>query len=330
MPILGSQIQSNASRPSEPQMPRNTTQASRLRPARCAFARLLDDHLKRGQHAEAAPGRWKPWTNNDFAGVTGVSPNSVANWRNETSAIPPEDILPVLDALFAEKAEFAGRRRELKEAWERAKGLIPEDPDPEPDPADDWLLESRSRTTNLAAITLHQPRRANPAGRYYLDGSVAFAPITLEDREGRTVVAGLRESVVLDIDCAGSGYQIAQASLIGGRAPHDHIAPGVDGIAITGPAANGLLHGDPIGEDHIAIIEPGPAGIGPVAVTLSTLSRAFDFKYSPAADTAPAPAGQTPNRDAILNILFGEAIGRDPASNRILLARATMRRKPQP
>jgi hypothetical protein len=57
--------------------------------ARREFAKLLDDHLKRGQRPDVTQNRWKPWTNEDFSGATGASPNSVANWRNQIAPIPP-------------------------------------------------------------------------------------------------------------------------------------------------------------------------------------------------------------------------------------------------
>jgi hypothetical protein len=288
---------------------------------------MLDSHLKRGQHPEFPPSRWRPWTNSDFAAAVGVSANSVANWRNCSTPIPPVEIIPVLDALFSNNAEFAGHRRDLKEAWERAKDLVPSDVEMELELADDWILEHRQATTRLAAITLHQPRRANPSGRYYLDATVEFAPVARDDDKGRTVIIGLRTGV-LDIDCTGSGYQIAQNSLIGRRAPHDHIKPAVDSFTISGPAENGMLDGSPAGEDHLAIIEPGPAGDGPISLTLTASGRAFAFAYSPDPNAELTPTPQSPNRDAILNLLYGAEVPRDPVTNRIILARARIRRSP--
>jgi hypothetical protein len=57
--------------------------------ARRESAKLLDDHLKRGQRPDVTQNRWKPRTNEDFSGATGASPNSVANWRNQIAPIPP-------------------------------------------------------------------------------------------------------------------------------------------------------------------------------------------------------------------------------------------------
>src|SRR5580700_1496037 len=94
--------------------------------ARREFAALLDAHLKRGQRADVPLKRWKPWTNTDFAGTVGVeSDRTVANWRNLDVPSPPADILSILDTLFGDCPEFSSHRRDLNDAWIRAKGLGP-------------------------------------------------------------------------------------------------------------------------------------------------------------------------------------------------------------
>jgi hypothetical protein len=301
--------------------------ASRLLPVRRAFAILLDEHLRHGQHPELPEARWKPWTNIDFAASVGASPNSVANWRNQRAPIPPDDIIPILDALFGDSPQFAVHRRDLKDSWERAKGIKLADADGDIERDDDWSFLSRTRTSDLAAVTLRQPKRANPAGCYYLNCSVEFGPLFMEDEHGRTVMVGLHDAK-LQIDCDGSGFQIAQNSMLGLRAPNAHVEPGVDSVSVHGPMINGVLDGNPIGDDYIAMLEPGSPGDGPVSLTLTTLSRAVQFSYAREADQPLVPDSDKPNRVAILNILFGEALPRDTA-NRLLLARASMRRKDQ-
>ncbi len=289
---------------------------------RRAFALLLDGHLNRGQRVEGTPSRWKRWTNNDFAGFAGVSPNSVANWRNPDAPIPPTDINPVLDPLFGDKPEYAGHRRDLKEAWERAQGLLP--PEEESEPGDGWDILPRMAPTALAEAILHQPTAANRAETWHLHATLRFDSAEQTDEEYRTVIIGVREAFAA---LTGSGYQTAQNSLIGERAPHDHITPGVGGITLAGPVEGGTLRGNPIGDDPLAIIEPGPAGDDTVRITVSASPRAFTFAYAPDPDSPPVCMDQKPNRAAILGLLFAGEAPRD-AQGRVVLASAGLRRKP--
>ena len=291
---------------------------------RRAFALLLDGHLKRGQRMDGAARQWKPWTNNDFAGFTGVSPNSVANWRNPDAPIPPTDINPVLEALFGDKPEHANHRRDLKEAWERAQGLLP--PEEEPETGDGWDILGGTAPTTLAEAILHQPKADNRADTWHLHATLRFGPAEQHTQEGHTVIVGVTETfAALTL----SGYQVAPNSLLGERAPHDHVIPGVGGVTLTGPTRNDALHGNPIGEDHLATIEPGPAGEGTVKITLSASPRALTFAYAPDPDAPLVCQDQKPNRAAILGLLFAGETPRD-AQGRVVLASAGLRRKSAP
>ena len=134
--------------------------------SRQEFAALLDKHLKRGQKAECPESRWKPWTNSEFAGVVGVSPNSVANWRNTMSPTPPGDIRPLLGVLFGEKPEYALRRRAQRSVGTR-KNLLPVEAYGS-DGFDMWEPTGRRHHTPLAEVILHQPTPLNQLETYSL------------------------------------------------------------------------------------------------------------------------------------------------------------------
>jgi hypothetical protein len=289
--------------------------------ARREFADLLNAHLNRGQHPELRPAHWKAWTNSNFASAVDASPNSVANWRNRETPIPPADIIPILEALFGEKPEFSNHRRELKEAWERARGLVPADGE---EFHDDWETIESVVYTALAEAILHQPTPANGAERFYLNGTLRFGLVEHNDRD-RAITVGLRDAF---LSITGSGYQISQNSMLGERARHSHITPGVGGFTIVGPYKDGRLNGNPVGEDYLAAIEPGLKGKNVVTITLCAGPRAFIFAYVDDPYKLPSTPQQKPNREAILNILFGSTMQRDP-QGRTILATVSLRRKPQ-
>ena len=100
----------------------------RLDRAKCEFAKLFDAYLKQGQRGDGTPERrWRPWGSNEFAGVIGVSPNTVRNWRRPDRLIVPDGILPVLDTLFGNEPEFLHQRAALEIIWKQAKGIAPLD-----------------------------------------------------------------------------------------------------------------------------------------------------------------------------------------------------------
>jgi hypothetical protein len=298
--------------------------SARNLPARRAFAILLDTHLKRGQRHDVHRDRWRPWTNNDFAAVVGVeSPNSVANWRNQAVPMPPRDIRPVLDALFGDKSEFMGHRRELRDAWELALGLLP--PDAEEDSL--WEPVAHYAPTSLAEAILHQPTPTNLKDTYRLNVTLRFGSAEVTDELEHTVIVSVKEAFAA-IEC--QGYQIAQNSLLGERTPHEHCKPSTRGVIITGPRSEeGHLHGNPIGDDTLATIEPGPAAKeGTVSVTVVVSPRHFTFAFAPNSDSPPIlrPQDEKPNRAAILGLMFTEGIRKD-LQGRVMLATTSLQHK---
>jgi tetratricopeptide (TPR) repeat protein len=96
--------------------------------AKREFAELFDAYLKQGQRGDGTlERRWSPWENNEFAGIIGVSPNTIGNWRKPDRRIVPTDIRPVLGALFGDDPKFSHERTALEIIWKQAKGLMPLD-----------------------------------------------------------------------------------------------------------------------------------------------------------------------------------------------------------
>jgi len=306
-------------------MPRRHESSEGLTRARRQFGKLLDAHLKRGQRADGlSQEHLQPWTNFNFAGVVNVSPNSVANWRHETL---PEDVLPILDALFGNRPEFAGHRRDLKEAWAQAKGLVPMDGEEEydGDECGEWLIIDSYLTPGIAELRLHPPRSGNASGTYYLDATLVIDTGEY-DHEGDTLLIGLREAF---LSVQSSSYQVAKNSIIGDRSDHANFKLTVGGTRVVGPLDDrGCLHGNPLGDEYMAVIEPVGERDEPVEVALRAGRRGFDITRADVSGDAPRDPAADINKDAILNVLISKGREKDP-QGRVLLACARMKRRPR-
>lgn len=127
-PILVSAAQAERNQTQQDAMAHRVATDPRLDRAKCEFAKLFDAYLKQGQRGDGTPERrWRPWGSNEFAGVIGVSPNTVRNWRRPDRLIVPDGILPVLDTLFGNEPEFLHQRAALEIIWKQAKGIAPLD-----------------------------------------------------------------------------------------------------------------------------------------------------------------------------------------------------------
>jgi hypothetical protein len=202
------------------------------------------------------------------------------------------------------------------------------DADAEPTlPSLDWHPDKAEAYTDLAVLQVHPPRPLNSrADCYYLDASLRFE-IAEHATGNRTVAIGLRKA---NLTFASPAFQIAHASLLGDAArPHEGVTARANGITVSSLPGETMLEGSPLGDYYFAVIEPAGTGEAVVTLTLSTAARSFAFMLID--DETDAPAADTPslNKDAILNLIYGEALThrRDAATGRLALARATVRRK---
>jgi hypothetical protein len=185
---------------------------------------------------------------------------------------------------------------------------------------DDWVIEDPEHHTDIAEIELHQPTRTN-SGNYHLDTSVRFA-VAQYPVDNVDLVVGLTEAF---LSIAAQGYAIAQKSLINERTALPHFKPGVQGITVIGPRDKGILSGNPVGDEHLAVIEPRGSAAQSVTVAVRAVRSNIAFAVIDDPTTASPPTIQTPNRDAVLAAVLNEAIPRD-AQGRYILSSARMRR----
>jgi len=113
--------------------------------------------------------------------------------------------------------------------------------------------------------------------------------------------------------------------MIGERTESQHYRRVAGGVEITGPAVDGTLEGNPVADQHLAVIAGTNAGESLFAVTIAANWGSFivtDAEAGPGPDGSNTPSD---NKRAILNALIYKNVAKD-GLGRPLLARATMKR----
>jgi hypothetical protein len=160
------------------------------KPARARFADLLAKHLADGTRPAAAAG--EPWTYAAFAAeVTSprendfVSPRSVSNWCKGSAL--PEEIGPILRALFGPRDRHAESRERLRKAFQAARAekhaaVIAR---AKPDPAGQrWVVEGEQLVIDRTE-RLTDRRAAKDPLRQQLQLAVRGFAAALADRAKR-------------------------------------------------------------------------------------------------------------------------------------------------
>jgi hypothetical protein len=303
-------------------MKRRVTRRRHLDQARRQLAELIDAHLKRGQRADGVQERrWKPWTNNDFASILGVSPNAVANWRNHDRPTPPSDILPLLESLFGSDQKFDGRRKELKETWERATGLVPDETTEPSENCDDvatsaqWeIVDAENLGLGMAAFYVHLPPQSNSPDTFHVQVSLSMAQ-SPDEIEGFCVLLGLRAAHLEPT------YVACQPI---GSVDNANIVDRAGLFEVTGPRKSyGHLSGRLLENGTLCILQR--TGPELPAITLALRSRRRDLDVVPEDPQVDISAA----REKILKVFLQDCHQVD-ADRFIVWGRATLKRKPAP
>ena len=195
-------------------------------------------------------------------------------------------------------------------------------------PAGEWQFTEATVLPDLVELRLHPPRAGNEIpDSYYVDATLLFGTACCDyvpddgapPREVSIALTNARLSIGSD------SYRPLQGSMIGERVTSENFKRVAGGVEITGPAPNGTLEGDPIGEQYLAVIAGTNTGGAPFAVTVAANRRSFvvtDPDAPPERRGANAPSDA---RDAILNVLIYRDLRKDE-TGRAVLARATMQR----
>jgi hypothetical protein len=202
-------------------------------------------------------------------------------------------------------------------------------------PAADWELHEGTVLADLVELRLHPPRPGNEVPNSYLVDATLLFGIAVVDylpEEGeapRSIAIGLKNAR-LAIPST-SSYQPLRGTMLGemGR-KSEHFERVAGGIELTGPkGADGTLKGDPLGEQHLAIIAATQASDTPFAVNVAAPSGSFivtDRDLPPAVRDRNEPDAGVVNRNAILNHFIYRLCAKDEL-NRAVLARAELKRR---
>lgn len=298
-------------------MKRNGRRPDLLEPRR-ALAHLINDHLNRGQRVDVEQRNWKPWTDADFSGYVGVSPNTVSNWRSKTNPIPPTNILPLLNILFGDNPAFQGWRRDLTDAWSRAKGLLPE---PEQNASEDvsleWEIRNTDQSPGLTELRLHPPRPGNKRDTFYLDATFRMDLAEYEWKD-RTIFVGVRD---VGLSVSSPSHQPAKDTLVAERRPMENMKLKPGGLEFHPDTGKSHLEGDILRGEHIAVMEPTTAADAVITVTAHAGRRSFLLR------TEDEVGLVSNEQDAILNVLIHKTKPKDELG-RVVLARSRIKKKP--
>ena len=196
--------------------------------------------------------------------------------------------------------------------------------------AADWELREHTVLPDLVELRLHPPRPGNEVeDSFYVETTLLFGTAECDvepeaDEEPRTVAIALRDA---RLAMGSASYRVVADSMIGERVKSEHFRRVAGGIDISGPTNNeGTLDGDPIGNQHLAVIVPTNIGDDPFAVAVAAGRRSFVVTDVSEGSVGGAPAD---NKTVILNQLIYRRCGKDEAG-RTVLAEATMKRRPEP
>jgi hypothetical protein len=200
---------------------------------------------------------------------------------------------------------------------------------PTDDALGDWELRETTVLGDLVELRLHPPRAGNEVkDSYYVEATLLFGTAICEydpedGEEPRAISIALRNARL----SVGSGsYRPLQGSMIGERIESDNFSRVAGGIEIIGPAPSGTLHGNPIGDHHLAVVAATNADDGPFAVTVAAHRRSFVVTDVDAASEECAGEAPADNKNVILNEFIYKRCRKDEAG-RAVLAQATIKRR---
>jgi len=309
-------------------MPRHSILRPELELHQRALAAMIDDALKAGQRSDGDdPKYWTPWTNRALADKACVAENSVANWRDPDRRMPPEDIKPLLKVFYGKIERLAEDRARMERLWRLARGYIIDD---EPEQKK-WEIAKKwevAWTANLQGMVRLVDLRAHPPipgndGTMRLSLTLVITPdhdVTYRDQ---AVIIGLTDALL----CMDSnGWQAARRSFVSERG-HPNFELSAAGARIVGPrdAATGMINGEPMGDDDLAVVEPIGAGDAPINVAVHAPRGSFRVLVRAGKSIQGAPADRVSRtQNLVLNALLHEQLRDRDDRDRAVLARVTV------
>ncbi len=286
------------------------------------LAELLLFHKRAGTRADGTTGR--AWSDASLGTKAGYAPNTILNWR--TGKIVPDDISALCGALFGNRHPNA--RAEFEAAWQEARGVAAPPPPRVPKaattrarprralntPPSPFRITDRLDIDGLVEFKVH-PTPGNSDETFRIDATLSFG-ILAYDYNGTAVEIALTDA---EIAFTSTAYQHVQGSRVCDRTDHEWLKPRPGGgIGVDGPRRSDALYGDPLGSDHLAVMERVADHESPITVEIR--ARAAKVR------TEAQAQGVTVNRQAVIDAILGEGERKD-AMGRLVFARARIHRR---
>jgi hypothetical protein len=185
-------------------------------------------------------------------------------------------------------------------------------------PQSPFRITDSLEVDGLVELKLH-PTLGNNDETFRLDATISFG-ILPYDYDGTTVEIALTEA---EIAITSRAYQPVHRSRVCDRTDHVWLKPAPGGgISVVGPQRRGALYGDPLGPDHLAVMERLDDAEGPVTVEIRARSTA-------SIRTEAQDAAVTVNKQAIIDAILSEGERKD-LLGRLVFARRRVSRRIQP
>lgn len=287
------------------------------------FWRLFDKHWNAGTGRPANLRRaFIHWSVKDFADALATAgvpadEDTINKWlahKNLPRRPRAEAILAVYFATTPAAPDAAAMRQAWNAATERAPRKRPAVPS---SPQSPFRITDPLEVDGLVELKLH-PTPGNNDETFRLDATISFG-ILPYDHEGITVEIALTDA---EIAITSRAYQPVHRSRVCDRTDHDWLKPAPGGgISVIGPLRRGVLLGDPLGTDHLAVMERLDDVEGPVTVEVRARSKASIRANA-------QDAAISINKQAIIDAIMSEGERKDPMGRLVFARRRVSRRTP--
>jgi hypothetical protein len=185
-----------------------------------------------------------------------------------------------------------------------------------------WAIVESRMTEGLVELRLHLPRPGNVDQTFYIDATLRFG-VSEFNIGDCTVLIGLKDAF-LSIDS--EAFQPAKGSMLGERNDNRFFRRSVGGIRILGPREGRCLVGDPLGDEHVVIMERSLGGDEQIGLTVHAGRLSFDVTITDDREERREAAPMSKNKNAILNALILDKTERDTQGRAVLACSAIQRK----
>ena len=243
------------------------------------------------------------------------------HWRDPDRRMPRADIEPLLKAFYGTIERFAGDKAKMRRVWQLARGYVVDDGQGDKDWAIGRPLNLQG-AVELVTLRAHTPIPGND-GTMRLSLTLVITPDDNVTYRGRAVTIGLTDAwLCMDSE----SWQPTWRSLVSER-DHPNFRLSAAGARIVGPrdTAIDMIDGEPLGDEHLAVVEPIGIGGGPINVAIRAPRDSFRVLVGGSKGTQGSPPEHVSStQKLVLSALFHEQLHDRDDRDRAVLARVTV------